>query len=87
MRANLTDPTNPNAVTKKFWSYVKNSSNSSRIPDSVFRNNIFAKKILLDMQNFLMFSFMINSRQKVVIQLMLIFLMMNLSTLSLTKTR
>ena len=43
MRANLTDPTNPNAVTKKFWSYVKNSSNSSRIPDSVFRNNIFAK--------------------------------------------
>ena len=43
MRANLSDTTNPNAVTKKFWSYVKNSSNSNRIPDFVFRNNIFAK--------------------------------------------
>ena len=43
MRANLTDPTNPNTVTKKFWSYVKYSSYNSRIPDSVFRNDIFAK--------------------------------------------
>ena len=38
MRATLSDPTNPNALTKKFWSYVKNASNCSRIPDSVYRN-------------------------------------------------
>ena len=43
MRANLTDPTNPHALTKKFWSYVKNSSNSSKIPESIYRNNVFAK--------------------------------------------
>ena len=86
MRANLTDTTNPNAVTKKFWSYVKHSSNSSRIPDPVFRNNN-SRKIQLDWQNFLIISFMINFRQKVTIQLMWIFQVKILSTLSLTKTR
>ena len=38
MRATLSDSTNPNALTKKFWSYVKNASNCSRIHDSVYRN-------------------------------------------------
>ena len=33
---------NPNAVTKKFWSYVKSNSNSSRIPVQVHRNSIHA---------------------------------------------
>ena len=42
MRANLNDPSNPNAITKKFWSYVKSNSNSARIPLQVHRNNIHA---------------------------------------------
>ena len=42
MRATLNDPSNPNALTKKFWSYVKNISNSSRIPDSIYRNGVYA---------------------------------------------
>ena len=35
MRANLCDP-NRNQLTKKFWSQVKSSSKSTRIPDTVF---------------------------------------------------
>ena len=35
MQANLMDGTHENAITKKFWSYVKSTSNSHRIPDSV----------------------------------------------------
>ena len=42
MRATLNDPLNPNALSKKFWSYVKNISNSSRIPDSIYRNGVYA---------------------------------------------
>ena len=45
MRANLNDDENdPALISKKFWSHVKSSSNSTRIPESVsyngqFRNN------------------------------------------------
>ena len=42
MRANLNDPSNPNAITKKFWSYVKSNSNSTRIPLQVHRTNMHA---------------------------------------------
>ena len=42
MRATLNDPLNPNALSKKFWSHVKNISNSSRIPDSIYRNGVYA---------------------------------------------
>ena len=35
MRANFDDEFNPNALNKKFWSYVKSSSNTSRIPDKI----------------------------------------------------
>jgi len=35
MRSNFDDTSNPNSLTKKFWSYVKSSSNTSRIPDIV----------------------------------------------------
>ena len=44
MRSNFDDDENENIITKKFWSYVKSSSNSSRLPDCMsakgkFRNN------------------------------------------------
>ena len=42
MIATLNDPSNPNALTKKFWSYTKNVSSSSRIPYSVYRNGVYA---------------------------------------------
>ena len=42
MRANVNDPSNPNAVTKKFRSFVKSNSNSVRIPVQVHRNSIHA---------------------------------------------
>ena len=35
MRVNLNDKSNPNILTKKFWSYVKSTSNTSRIPTQV----------------------------------------------------
>ena len=41
MRSNFDDDSNPNFVTKKFWSYVKSSSNSTRIPDSINLNGRF----------------------------------------------
>ena len=43
MRADLNDSSNPNALTKKFWSYVKNTSNSTSIPDSIHRDHVYAK--------------------------------------------
>ena len=44
MRSNFDDELNQNVITKKFWSYVKSSTNSSRLPDCMslngkFRNN------------------------------------------------
>lgn len=44
MRANLEDDDDPALITKKFWSHVKSTSKSSRIPQTVnykgrFRNN------------------------------------------------
>ena len=41
MRSNFEDVSNPNSLTKKFWSYVKSSSNTSRIPDVVSCNGRF----------------------------------------------
>ena len=35
MRENLTDSNDTALITKKFWSYVKSSSNSHRIPECV----------------------------------------------------
>ena len=42
MRSNFCDPSSPNALTKKYWSYVKSNSNTSRIPTSVHRDEIHA---------------------------------------------
>ena len=42
MRANLNDNSNPNDLTKKFWSYVKSTSNTSRIPTQVHRKEVYA---------------------------------------------
>ena len=35
MRSNFEDASNPKCLSKKFWSYVKSSSNTSRIPDVI----------------------------------------------------
>ena len=42
MRANLNDNSNPNVLTKNFWSYVKSTSNTSRIPTQVHRKEVYA---------------------------------------------
>ena len=42
MRSNFCDPSSPNALTKKFWLYVKSNSNTSRIPTSAHRPEIHA---------------------------------------------
>ena len=42
IRSNFCDPSSPSALTKKFWSYVKSNSNTSRIPTSVHRAEIHA---------------------------------------------
>ena len=36
MRANFENFDKPNSITKKFWSYVKSTSNTSRIPGRIF---------------------------------------------------
>ena len=41
MQTNLFDESHENAITKKFWSYVKSTSNSHRIPDSVHYKHKF----------------------------------------------
>lgn len=41
MHSNFSDKQSENAITKKFWSYVKASSNSHRIPEIVHYNDIF----------------------------------------------
>ena len=35
MKANFTDSSNSQAISQKFWSFVKNSSNTSRMSDEV----------------------------------------------------
>jgi endonuclease/exonuclease/phosphatase family metal-dependent hydrolase len=42
--ANFEDEHHKNAVTKKFWTYVKATTNSSRIPETVYYNNVFRSK-------------------------------------------
>ena len=39
MKANFDDEFNPNIITKKFWSSVKSSSKTSRIPDKMHLGN------------------------------------------------
>ena len=39
MRANFDDELNPNVITKKFWSSVKSTSKSSRIPEKMHLGN------------------------------------------------
>ena len=41
MRANFSDEYSENTITKKFWSYVKSTSNTHRIPESVNYNGRF----------------------------------------------
>ena len=41
MRANFSDKLNENIITKKFWSYVKSTSNSHRIPEVVGYNGTY----------------------------------------------
>ena len=47
MRSNIIndDDEDPSLISKKFWSYVKSKSNTSRIPETVsysgrFKNNV-----------------------------------------------
>ena len=41
MRANFDEDSNPNSISKKFWAFVKSSSNTSRIPDTISCNGSF----------------------------------------------
>lgn len=41
MNSNFSDKQSENAITKKFWSYVKSSSNTHRIPETVHHNDTF----------------------------------------------
>ena len=41
MYSNFSDKQSENAITKKFWSYVKATSNSHRIPEIVHYNDLF----------------------------------------------
>ena len=41
MHSNFSDKQSENTITKKFWSYVKASSNSHRIPEIVHYNDVF----------------------------------------------
>ena len=41
MQSNFSDEYSENAITKKFWSYVKSTSNSHRIPESIYYNARF----------------------------------------------
>ena len=50
MRSNFDDTSNLNIITKKFWSYVKSSSNTSRIPDVVSHSECF-KSTAIDKAN------------------------------------
>ena len=46
MRENLYNDDDPELITKKFWSHVKSSSTSHRIPECMHRNNTFRNKSL-----------------------------------------
>ena len=39
MRSNFSDDHSENTISKKFWSYVKATSNSHRIPESIYYND------------------------------------------------
>ena len=41
MRDNLINVDDNNLVSKKFYSYVKSKSNSTRIPETIYRDNCF----------------------------------------------
>jgi hypothetical protein len=41
MYSNFSDKQSENAITKKFWSYVKSSSNTHRIPETVHHSDTF----------------------------------------------
>ena len=41
MRENLVNGDDTNLVSKKFYSYVKSKSNSTRIPENIYRDNCF----------------------------------------------
>ena len=44
MNANFDSDVSPNTMTKKFWSYVKSSKKSSRIPEKMHLGECFGKK-------------------------------------------
>ena len=43
MSSNFDDDLSPNAITKIFWSYVKSSNKSSRIPEKMFLGDCYRK--------------------------------------------
>ena len=86
MRADLNDSSNLNPLTKKFWSYVKNTSNSTSIPDSIHRDHVYAKSHERQAE-FTTHSFMINSQLVAAIKLMSILKMIYVLISNLTKTQ
>ena len=57
MRDNLFGDSKPSSLTKKFWSYVKSSSKSSRIPDRIYHNNVHATDDIREANSFNTFLF------------------------------
>ena len=45
MRSNLHDEDDPSLISKRFWSHVKATSNSSRIPETVSYKNKFRSNV------------------------------------------
>ena len=43
MSSNFDDDLSPNAITRKFWSYVKSSNKSIRIPEKMFLGDCYGK--------------------------------------------
>ena len=63
MRANFDNFEKPNSITKKFWSYVKSTSSTSRIPDRIFYEDKHAN-CPIKKQRFLMNTFISSSPRK-----------------------
>ena len=44
MRMNVEDDSDPALISKKFWKHAKSTSNSTRIPETVWYKNKFRNK-------------------------------------------
>ena len=84
INGNFDSDLSPNTITKKFWSYVKSSNKSSRIPEKMHLALEKNRKILL---TFLINTLSINSQTRAIIILMLTFVMINFLTLQLALTQ